>query len=77
MKNITITLIKVYQKTLSPVFVSLFGQGCKFNPTCSEYSKEAISRFGVLKGSALSLKRISRCHPFSKGYLDPIPEINS
>lgn len=74
MKNIVISLIKLYQKTLSPVFVSLFGNGCRFNPTCSEYSKEAISKFGVLEGGALSIKRIGRCHPFSKGYFDPVPE---
>jgi putative membrane protein insertion efficiency factor len=47
---------------------------CKFHPTCSEYAAQAVERFGVLKGSALALKRLLRCHPWSLGGLDPIPD---
>lgn len=75
MKKIIILLITIYQKTLSKFLVSLFGNGCRFTPTCSEYAKKSFTDFGVVKGFALSLKRVSKCHPFSKaGHFDPVPE---
>ena len=49
------------------------GCNCKFYPTCSEYTKQAIEKYGCLKGSFLGLKRILRCNPFSKGGYDPVP----
>lgn len=49
------------------------GAHCRFLPTCSQYAYEAISRYGVLKGGALSLWRILRCNPFGKGGYDPVP----
>ncbi|MBI4767610.1 MAG: membrane protein insertion efficiency factor YidD [Deltaproteobacteria bacterium] len=61
--------IRVYQKILSPLFPS----SCRFYPTCSEYSFQAIQTYGLIKGLFLSLKRIGRCHPFCSGGLDPVP----
>lgn len=64
-----IALIKVYQYTISP----LLGQNCRFTPTCSQYGIEAIRKYGPWKGGWLTLKRISRCHPWGGHGHDPIP----
>ena len=71
MKYILIRLIKLYQKTLSLVM----GGDCRFYPTCSSYSIEAIEKHGSLKGSWLMIKRIGRCHPLNPGGIDPVPNI--
>lgn len=69
-------MIKIYQKTLSPdhgVAKKLFPYGCcKFKPTCSEYTYEAIERHGVAKGVFMGSLRIMRCNPWSKGGFDPV-----
>lgn len=68
-KKAFLVLIKAYQYTLSPVL----GPACRYTPTCSEYSYQAIERYGPAKGVALSVKRILRCHPFHSGGFDPVP----
>lgn len=73
---IAIGLIKFYQKTISfdhswLSFLHPFGF-CRFYPTCSEYAKQAIQKHGLAKGLFLGIKRILRCHPFSKGGYDPV-----
>lgn len=68
--KIIIKLIRVYQLTLS----SLLGNRCRFYPTCSQYTQEAISRYGVLKGCYYGARRILRCHPWHPGGYDPVPE---
>jgi putative membrane protein insertion efficiency factor len=65
-----LALIRFYQATLSR---SLPSGTCRFSPTCSHYSYQAIAKYGLLKGSALSAWRILRCQPFSKGGYDPVP----
>lgn len=62
-------LIRVYQRLLSPVL----GARCRFHPTCSSYTLEAIERHGLWRGGWLSLRRIMRCHPFADGGYDPVP----
>ncbi|QTD42664.1 membrane protein insertion efficiency factor YidD [Sporosarcina sp. Te-1] len=70
MKYILMSLIKVYQKVISP----LMPPTCRFYPTCSHYGIEAIEKHGALKGSWLAIRRISKCHPFHEGGFDPVPE---
>ena len=70
MKKIFIGLIKFYRKYLSGL---KGGPTCKFTPTCSEYAIEAIEKYGAFKGGILSVWRILRCNPFSKGGYDPVP----
>ena len=65
---ILIKLIKLYKYLVSP----LIGQSCRYLPTCSEYSIDALKTFGFFKGLLLSMKRILSCHPWSNGGFDPI-----
>lgn len=61
-------LIKVYRYAISPILPS----SCRFYPSCSEYAMEALGKYGLLKGSWLTIKRIARCHPLSAGGHDPV-----
>ena len=61
--------IGAYQRLVSP----LLGQRCRFAPSCSEYARESIHRFGAFYGSWLAVRRLSRCHPFHSGGWDPVP----
>ena len=76
-RNIAINLIKLYQKTLSPDHSWVRGRFsygfCRFYPSCSEYAKQAIEKFGIFKGVFLGMKRILRCHPWSEPKVDPVP----
>ena len=75
-KKILIKLIDIYQKTLSPdhgLLKFMFPHGyCRFTPTCSEYRKEAINKYGPIKGGLMTAYRILRCNPFNKGGYDPV-----
>ncbi|MBM4116845.1 membrane protein insertion efficiency factor YidD [bacterium] len=63
-------LLGAYRKFLSPVLPD----ACRFSPSCSCYAQEAVRRHGALKGSALALRRLGRCHPLSPGGHDPVPD---
>ena len=63
-----------YRRVLSPFLHSAGVSNCRFRPTCSEYAEVAIARFGLARGGWLALRRLGRCHPFSKGGLDQVPE---
>lgn len=63
-----ISLINLYKYLISP----FLGNNCRFLPTCSEYTKEAIIKFGLIKGTSLGFKRIIKCHPWGKNGHDPI-----
>lgn len=67
-KKVLLNLIEIYQKIsrLKPPV-------CRFYPTCSEYMKQAVKKYGILKGGWLGIKRICRCHPFNEGGYDPVP----
>ena len=71
MKKILIKIIEWYQKNISE-WLDYKNIKCKFYPTCSEYTKQAIEKYGAFKGSMLGIARILRCNPFSKGGYDPL-----
>jgi len=68
MKKILLSLISFYQK------IPLFNhQSCRYSPTCSQYTCRAVKKYGIIQGGLMGLRRISHCHPWAKGGLDPIP----
>lgn len=69
MKKCVLFLIKGYKLLLSP----LLGKHCRFHPTCSEYAYQAIEKYGLIKGSALGIKRLLKCHPLHPGGVDLVP----
>lgn len=69
MKKVALTAIRLYQLVLSPIF----GGQCRFYPSCSCYTLEAIARHGALKGAFLGIKRLLKCHPFNPGGVDLVP----
>lgn len=69
MRRLAVGLIRLYQRLISP----FLGQVCRYEPSCSEYTVEAIEKYGTIKGMWLGMKRISRCHPFHAGGYDPVP----
>ncbi|AKH68120.1 putative membrane protein insertion efficiency factor [Spongiibacter sp. IMCC21906] len=69
MRRLLILLVKAYQLLLSPVMAGR----CRFYPSCSHYTVEALQEYGALRGSWLSICRIARCHPLNDGGYDPVP----
>ncbi len=69
MKRLLLILIRCYKYVVSP----LLGSRCRFFPSCSEYTAEAIEKYGAFKGGRLGLQRIFRCHPWNPGGFDPVP----
>jgi putative membrane protein insertion efficiency factor len=69
MKFVLLALIRLYQWTLSP----LMGGQCRYEPSCSRYGAEAVSRYGAARGGWMTVRRICRCHPFAQGGYDPVP----
>jgi uncharacterized protein len=69
MRRLVVGLIVLYQRVLSPHL----GQVCRFEPSCSEYTREAVERYGVPRGLWIGLRRLLHCHPFHAGGYDPVP----
>lgn len=72
MTRVLIFILSLYKKVFSPIFERLFGNACRFTPTCSEYTIDALSKYGALKGLFLGIKRIGKCHPFGDFGYDPV-----
>lgn len=68
-RNILIIVLKLYRRAISPIY----GQVCRFFPSCSAYALEAVTVHGAVKGTWFSLRRIVRCHPWNAGGVDPVP----
>jgi hypothetical protein len=75
MTRLLLALLAFYQRWLSPAVHSLGAGGCRYQPTCSEYAAVAIATHGPLRGVALALWRLLRCHPFARGGLDQVPPV--
>jgi putative membrane protein insertion efficiency factor len=71
MRVVLMSMIRLYQATLSRVFPPT----CRFYPSCSQYGYEAIARYGAWRGGWLALKRLTRCHPWNPGGYDPVPDL--
>ncbi len=69
MDGLIVGMIRFYQRRISP----LTGPTCRFHPTCSQYTLQAVQKYGAVKGSWLGIRRIFRCHPFHPGGYDPVP----
>ena len=69
-QRVALVLLRVYKAVFSP----LYAGSCRFVPSCSEYAAEAVTRFGVLRGTWLTLRRLARCHPLGGHGLDPVPQ---
>lgn len=75
MRRILMGLIRLYQLTLSKMLFALLGPVCRFEPSCSAYAFECVRIHGAWRGSLLSVKRLSKCHPFHPGGFDPPPPL--
>jgi len=74
MNKFLIFVIKLYKKAISPVLTVLFGNACRFTPSCSQYTIEALEKYGAARGLVLGIKRFSKCHPWGGSGFDPVPE---
>lgn len=72
MKKIFVFILKLYKNSVSPILARLFGNACRFTPTCSEYTIEAVEKHGLSKGLVMGAKRLSRCHPWGGHGFDPV-----
>jgi len=68
-KTVLVLLLKAYRLFVSP----LYGQVCRYHPSCSAYALEAVEKHGALRGSWLAVRRLARCHPWTPGGYDPVP----
>jgi putative membrane protein insertion efficiency factor len=77
MTRVLLAILEFYRRWLSPAVHSLGPGGCRYLPTCSEYASVAIATHGPLRGTMLAVWRVLRCHPLSRGGLDPVPSPRS
>ncbi|WP_232549234.1 membrane protein insertion efficiency factor YidD [Propioniciclava soli] len=73
MRHVLALVLRAYRAVISP----LYGDVCKFHPTCSAYALDAVLTHGSIRGTWLTVKRLARCHPWSLGGYDPVPTVNA
>ena len=73
-RRLVVDAVRIYQVLISPILVIAFGPACRFQPTCSDYMRQAIERRGVIVGVCLGIRRLLRCHPLGGHGYDPVPE---
>jgi putative membrane protein insertion efficiency factor len=71
-RTVLVTLVRAYQRFLSPVLPP----ACRFTPSCSAYAVTALERYGAARGTWMALRRLARCHPWNPGGYDPVPDRN-
>ncbi len=72
MKKTLIFTLTFYKKVISPILERVFGNACRFTPTCSQYTIDALEKYGVLKGLSMGIRRLLKCHPFGSFGYDPV-----
>lgn len=72
-RRFALALVRFYRLVLSPIHHAIVGPSCRFEPTCSAYAEQALTRYGVARGAWLTLRRLLRCQPFARGGIDLVP----
>src|SRR5271170_768953 len=71
--QLALMMLRIYRAIVSPLIMGIYGPACRFEPSCSEYAQQAISTYGVIRGSTLAARRLARCHPLGGHGHDPVP----
>lgn len=72
-RALVLLVLEAYRAIISPAVVALFGPACRFQPSCSQYAREAVRRFGASRGLLMAVRRLARCHPLGGHGYDPVP----
>ena len=70
--KLALAMLRLYRAVLSPMLMGLYGPACRFEPSCSEYARQAIEAYGVVRGGAMAARRLARCHPLGGHGHDPV-----
>ena len=71
--KLALAMLRLYRAIVSPMLMGVYGQACRFEPSCSEYAQQAIAVYGVMRGTAMAARRLARCHPMGGHGHDPVP----
>jgi putative membrane protein insertion efficiency factor len=71
--RLALTTLSIYRAIVSPLIMGIYGPACRFEPSCSEYARQAIVTYGVMRGIAMATRRLARCHPLGSHGYDPVP----